>query len=49
METKRINIEMPEITHRQMKVAAATKGLTIQEWVIQAIAEKCQEQQRQSQ
>lgn len=38
--TKRINIALNEALHRKLKIAAATKGVTVKEYVTEAICDK---------
>ena len=35
---KQLHIRLPENVHRSVRVAAATEGITIQEWVSKLIA-----------
>lgn len=37
MNEKRINIWMDEETHRQVKILAALKGTTIQDYIVEAV------------
>ena len=36
----RINIELPEETHRRAKARAALKGMNLKDYIIKAIEEK---------
>lgn len=38
--TKRLNIIVTSVLHKELKVAAAQEGITLQQYVADAIAEK---------
>ena len=46
METRGINIQLPKDLHIAMKAAAATSDQTIEQWVTEAIREKCKKQRQ---
>lgn len=47
METKkRLNVSVDENLHRDLKIAAITKGITISSYVIEAIAEKIEREKQ---
>lgn len=38
--TKRINIAIDEVLHKELKIAAAVNGITVKEYVAKAIRDK---------
>lgn len=42
--TKRINITIPENLHRELKISAAKEGITLGQYVTNAISEKIEKQ-----
>ncbi len=42
--TKRINIAIDEVLHKQLKVAAAINGITVKEYVSKAIQDKLEKE-----
>ena len=42
---KRINIALDEALHKKLKIAAATKGVTVKEYVTEAICDKLKQKE----
>lgn len=43
---KRLNVEIPEELHKQLKIRAAERCITIKKWIIRAINLAVKEEQK---
>lgn len=46
MKTKRLTIEIPEDLHKEIKVEAAFRNITIRKYVLQAVLERMKQDKK---